>query len=242
MTFASQEKIRRTTISGSGMLTWTNQLTAAAASLTQLVVGYFPAAGLFITGSLVGNIETSPDGITWTARTKPDFLYRQQMAFSNTLAVMVNFSAGDQYLTSPDGINWTARTFPVASAVGWVGVAYSQLDGMFMAISREGYVVRSSDGINWVQVFPTFSKALYPLGASFGASQVVTSGLHVLGNLWVTMKSGSTAPGVMCSIDQGSTWKLLMSTVGTPQVIAASPGQLGVVDADGLKLSNRFSF
>jgi hypothetical protein len=113
--------------------------------------GLFVAVGCgvscFGSGDLVA---TSPDGITWTARSavgNNDNWY--SVTYGNGLFVAVGAS-GDRVMTSPDGITWTAR-----SASGdddyWRSVTYA--NGLFVAVGSAttglSPVMTSPDGITW---------------------------------------------------------------------------------------------
>ena len=93
---------------------------------------------------------TSPDGITWTARSAAGNNDSWNgVTYGNGLFVAVGDSSGpeDPVMTSPDGITWTAR-----SAAGnddiWQGVAYG--NGVFVAVAESiDRVITSPDGITW---------------------------------------------------------------------------------------------
>lgn len=94
-------------------------------------------------GTGAGAAATSPDGVTWTARTLP--------AGTNWLVA----NCGTQYIavargsanaaTSPDGITWTARTLPASS--NWYGLAWN--GSVFCVVSSTGVYCTSADGITW---------------------------------------------------------------------------------------------
>jgi hypothetical protein len=79
---------------------------------------------------------TSPDGITWTARTSsPTDNNWRSVTYGNGLFVAVAGSVtGNGVMTSPDGITWTARTSPTDNI--WLSVAYE--NGIFVAVSYTG--------------------------------------------------------------------------------------------------------
>jgi hypothetical protein len=79
---------------------------------------------------------TSPDGITWTARTSsPTNNNWRSVTYGNGLFVAVAGSvSGNGVMTSPDGITWTARTSPTDNI--WRSVAYE--NGVFVAVSYTG--------------------------------------------------------------------------------------------------------
>jgi hypothetical protein len=92
---------------------------------------------------------TSPDGITWTARTSTADIQWDGVTYGNGkfVAVAAN-GTGNGVMTSPDGITWTTRT--PASDNAWNSVVYG--NGLFVAVSTTGTgnrVMTSPDGITW---------------------------------------------------------------------------------------------
>ena len=93
-------------------------------------------------------VQTSPDGITWTARTGA---YGTSVCWSPTANGTGLFCAvGNSELafTSPDGITWTQRTI----GNSWNSVCWSPTangTGLFCAVGPSRKVVTSPDGITW---------------------------------------------------------------------------------------------
>lgn len=99
-------------------------------------------------------ICTSPDGITWTARTTPmegDVTnLESDIAWSEAHSLFIA-SDNDKVITSPDGITWTEQTLPFVSFKG-DGV---DNDGGIIYISGRNSdgsntLLKSSDGSTWV--------------------------------------------------------------------------------------------
>ena len=86
---------------------------------------------------------TSPDGITWTARTLPVSGF-SGLTSDGAQFVGVRSGTSTAY-TSPDGITWTPRTLPSSST--WVDVAWNGI--VFCAISEGTVAATSPDGITW---------------------------------------------------------------------------------------------
>jgi hypothetical protein len=113
-------------------------------------VEYSPELNLFCmiaNGST--NIQTSPDGITWTLRTGASSAAWSDMTWSPELGIFCAVAQGSTAIqTSPDGINWTLRTG--ASANGLNAITWSSSLGIFCAgDSNNTNIQTSPDGINW---------------------------------------------------------------------------------------------
>ena len=76
---------------------------------------------------------TSPDGVTWTARTAPAATVGAGggVAYGNGLFVA---HVARPLMTSPDGITWTLQT--AAEANSWRSVIYG--NGKFVAVATTG--------------------------------------------------------------------------------------------------------
>ena len=142
----------------SGGTTWTAR---SAVGDNDAWSGVVYGNGLFVAvGNSGDRIMTSPDGITWTARTAPENNGWADVAYGNGIFAAVSSDGTNRVMTSPDGITWTARS--AASAATWVKVIYA--DGQFVAITDQGItnaVMTSPDGITW-------TGHSVPLGAWFG--------------------------------------------------------------------------
>jgi hypothetical protein len=100
---------------------------------------------------------TSPDGVTWTARTLTGFGATDQalcVAFGNGLFVVGGGTAGGgvgaaRISTSTDGITWTSRT-PSGFTGGNVrAVAYSTDAALWVAVGSAGQIGSSTNGTAW---------------------------------------------------------------------------------------------
>lgn len=120
--------------------------------------GTTTASGIAWNGSVfcvVGQVSgtaafTSPDGITWTARTLPSASAWRAVAWNGSVfcAIADNIN-GTTAATSPDGITWTARTLPAAGAASaWYSI--SALGARFCTVSYNSNLAAwSDDGISW---------------------------------------------------------------------------------------------
>jgi hypothetical protein len=108
--------------------------------------GLFVALGMTSGGSQTNTVATSPDGVTWTARSIPnDFWW--EVEHNGTLFLAVALYA-NRYATSPDGITWTGRTFPSPDCA-----AIACSDSVTCAILQRNpftwNTATSADGISW---------------------------------------------------------------------------------------------
>jgi hypothetical protein len=103
-------------------------------------------AGLFVVVG-TGGVITSPDGITWTARTAPGSLTR--IAFGAGRFVVV--STGSSAITSTDGITWTALAVLLPAATSDATLFYGDDDGVWVYFPDNGYndCYASLDGLTW---------------------------------------------------------------------------------------------
>jgi len=123
-----------------------NVSSAAVSPVGTASAGWFVAVGETSTQAAM----TSPDGITWTARTTPNGSYNG-IAYGNGVFVASNTNTGPQNgdnlhqsRTSPDGVNWTRVSSPAYNS--WRGLTFG--NGIFVAVGVEGVgnrVMTSSD-------------------------------------------------------------------------------------------------
>ena len=171
-------------------------------NLTSVTYGMVQGSGLFVAVANEGRdrVMTSPDGITWTARSAPIGTWSAVTygeVGGSGLFVAVARSGTNRIMTSPDGITWTAQSSP---NMGWESVTYG--NGIFVVINTS-YIVTSHDGTNWwtMQVAPgnddwwtavTYAedKGLFIAVARNGDNRVMTSPDGVT---WTT-QAGITSP------------------------------------------------
>jgi hypothetical protein len=143
---------------------------------------------LFVAVSSDGatRVQTSPDGVTWTARAAAEANAWTDVTFGNNLFVAVSSDGTNRVQTSPDGITWTARA--AAEANAWIGITFG--NDLFVAVSLGGtnQIQTSPDGITWSA----------RVAAAANTWQELTFG----NNLFVAV---GVSAGVMSSPD-GITW------------------------------------
>ncbi len=153
------------------------------------------AVGDVYTGPGQGAIITSPDGITWTARTSGIARKINDVAFNGNIFVAVGQSTGF-ILTSPDGITWTIRSDGVYSSL--FGADWG--NGLFIVTGAAGEILTSPDGVTWTQQTSGVSlnnlfacawigSFFITVGNSSGVGEILTS---LDGVTWTQQTSGST--------------------------------------------------
>ena len=96
--------------------------------------------GQFI--SVSTDVKTSPDGKIWSLAAN---VSGRAIAYSGSLYVLVGLAGSIQ--TSPDLVNWTDRVSGVSAANYFVDIIWN--GEQFSAVTYQGDVVHSSDGVSW---------------------------------------------------------------------------------------------
>ena len=142
-------------------VTWATQTSAIADFSTNDVVWngtVFCAIGRTDAGASTDKCYTSPDGITWTARTLPSSQTWWAIEWNGTVFCAI---AGGQFIsnvaaTSTDGITWTART--LSASLNYYDIAWNGT--VFCAVATAtSSCVTSPDGITWTnRSLPTYTQ------------------------------------------------------------------------------------
>jgi hypothetical protein len=165
--------------------------------------------GVFVAVASGGTnqVMTSTDnGVTWTARSTPEFGGWYSVKFGNDKFVAVATQGTNRVMTSTDGVTWTARSAAVASS--WISVTYG--DGVFVAVALSSdpgtnRVMTSTDGETWTARTAatesswrsvTYANGRFVAVASGGTNRVMTSG---------SMRIAPAAPtGLVATAGDGS--------------------------------------
>jgi hypothetical protein len=135
---------------------------------------------------------TSPDGITWTARTPAASSTWRAVTWSDAVALFVVVSTAGLVMTSPDGITWTAQT--AAAASQWIAIVWAPALSLFVVVGASGanQVMTSPDGITWTA--RTAAAALQWSGVAWSASLGLFAACAFLGgaNCMMTSPDGIT--------------------------------------------------
>jgi hypothetical protein len=141
-------------------ITWTARTAAAASGWYGVTYGMIDssvtstASGTLVPGFVAvanggtNRVMTSPDGITWTARTAAEASGWNSVTYGDGLFVAVANGGTNKVMTSPDGITWTSLAD--GASFNWLSVTYG--NGLFVAVAVGGTgnrVMTSPDGITW---------------------------------------------------------------------------------------------
>lgn len=140
---------------------------------------------IYLTTMTSSTYATSPDGLTWTARTFPVSGNYSGNSWNGSVFCVTSSTTGTNALTSPDGITWTQQTLPFSAA--WSLLAWTGSN--FVAIPTSGSQgAISPDGITW-------SLITLPIASSWTAMAYANSQLVL----------ASTQGKILTSPD-GTTW------------------------------------
>jgi|GEM_PF-1486926 len=186
--------------------------------------------GLFVAVSVVGTVDTSPNGVTWTQR-----FWRPENSFTSITYGDGRFIAVDAaqggILLSQNGVNWSLITHPLTGAVPapagglhFGAVAYGS--GNFVAFgdstSGAGYVATSVFGNIWT--LHQYSPAQEVDAVTYGCGSFVAGG----------QSTGASDPFI--SSPTGAAWTPSSVSTPTPSnwtTLAYGAGRFLALDAAG---------
>lgn len=189
------------------------------------------SVNLFVAGLSDGDIETSPTGQTWTARTAPNANARLRLETNGTNLVAATSSAStDKYITSADAVTWTERSFPTSSSSGYE-IAYSAYESLWFASNRQtAALYKSSDCISWSSVTTNWT---------------VRGRMLAVGRVLIMNATNQGNGVLMASVDEGTTWVELIGVESTAAPTCLARGlynnQFAVVGNDVARLSARIA-
>ncbi|MBL9115752.1 MAG: hypothetical protein JNJ83_12155 [Verrucomicrobiaceae bacterium] len=130
-----------------------------------------------------GLLRTSPDGITWTARTSGTAQHLNNVSWLGTTAIAVG-NAGT-ILTSTDGITWTARTSGQPTASFYDAV---QTSSTTVVVGTQGTIVTSTTLSTWTKA--TIGTTNWLGGVTWTGSRLIVVG--VSGTIFTSTASAIT--------------------------------------------------
>lgn len=216
------------------LTTYTN-ITIPAYNLTAPRWGVAFGAGVFATVGSGGEISTSPDGVTWTARGATGTRWvNYDVAYVNQHWLAVGSTGG--VFTSPDGASWTRQTTPNGT---WMrGCTFG--GGRYVVVGDTGWIISSTDSVTWAGTQAASSTTQSLNGVAFSNGRFVAVGNNgtivtsTNGTTWTTTPSGTTQvlwrvaafrgrfyavgnAGTILVSDNGTTWTALGA--GTTQTL-----------------------
>jgi hypothetical protein len=159
-------------------VSWSNQTSPNTNTWRSIV--YADSLGIFLAvadGGGAGKCMTSPDGLTWTARTISSDNWGD-VAWIPDIGLFVavgNPQSNTAVSTSPDGTTWTVRSGATGANASCIAWAHS-LGYMIVPIRGDAtHVWKSVDGINWTKpaITGTFTSTAQRIIWDAGRSQFV---------------------------------------------------------------------
>jgi hypothetical protein len=208
-------------------VTWTTpSLTPAVSSQVLdfrcVAYGEPGGSGLFVASGLGGGdktkrMATSPDGVTWTRRTTPDYFTNYYgAAWGNGTFVVVGqqFSAAAACLTSTDGITWSPQS-GLNTSYSYNAVTYG--NSKFVAVGPSSIIMTSTDAVTWTQATaPASGKTLHSVTWSGDKFVAVGAG----GTVWTSSDGTTWAAQSLSSPMSGQDWNAV--TFGSGVYVAVS--------------------
>lgn len=195
---------------------------------------WVPWLGLWVAGlDGTGVVETSPDALTFTARTTPNANPRGAMAISSSSIVITSSAQTNKILQSNNGVAWFERTMPSTQA--WINVVYLPLLGKFLAIGETspgtgmGAIATSPDGETWTnQAFTlptdigTLDLGSDPMAVAFDRTVLCLVDLGFISGM-----------AMIYSQDAGASWKYAAGIFPSPTTGALATNGKQLIYADG---------
>jgi len=195
---------------------WLNAVSTLTAGAEILFVHRDTRLGLFIGGGGDDDVETSPNGQTWTNRTiggPNPIVDMDDNGQPNPDHEIIGVGGLREYVRSTNGTTWTYGGFPSGTNVTY-GCAHNKLpgaSGLWVAVGENGDIHTTPGGAT-----PTWTKRTDPTGGAdlYGVVYDAHSGW------WVAV-----GDGVVIRSQDGVTWVLATSTFATKVLrrVAASP-------------------
>jgi hypothetical protein len=156
---------------------------------------------LDVSGSIPHQIvKSSDDGLTWVTVATPIQALWTDIVFANNMFVAISSESGKDFVSSVDGTTWSAITVPTLAS-GWKAITYGS--GTFMALSSDGAIAKSTDGVTWA----TSSPATLSMYDQFKDYQDITFGNGIFAVINKRAMSSSNASNtVYVSSDSGVSW------------------------------------
>jgi hypothetical protein len=208
-----------------------------------LAVRHAPGIGFVAVGS-GGAVVTSPDGVTWTARSSGVTGDLLSLAYGKGLLVAVgsrgNFATDPRaplIVTSPDGVNWTRRDRPEHDNAGEALTAVAFDGARFVATSFDAKAWVSADGIDW----PATGNVMA------GAERFNPDDVAWTGDRFVAVGLGSITKveivgTIILASPDGTTWHLEVKVDRGYRRLAVGGGRVLAYGESGVRVSTAPGF
>jgi hypothetical protein len=183
--------------------------------------------GLFVTVSGKGEVFTSPDAITWTARNSGFANFLASVVFAQGRFVASGWAG--TVITSTDGITWTTPTPATTQCLN--SVIYNATNSHFIACGAAAGFVSSTDGLTWTQTSFYGGPALALIAEPTG--QTVKTRANGF-----TINTGATLTGETAAVVAFTGLNLHAVGFGNSQFVAVGDNGAIFTSADGLSWSN----
>lgn len=191
------------------LLTGTSTSVFAQFVWTTKIVGSVRFVSVTWTGSQLvaitnttDTVQTSPDGVTWTARKTGRGPGLFEVTWANNQLVAVGQSG--LILTSPDGITWTTRTSGVTRtlySVTWTGPSAGPGTGLLVVGGAGRTILTSPDGITWTPRPLAVGSGTF-LSIKWNGSQLIAVG----------------SSGIVATSPDAVTWTVQTSVANSPDL------------------------
>jgi len=194
--------------------------------------GLSGADGLWVAAGANGELETSPDGITWTSRTSQfgaDIIYGvSHTGLTGGDALWTAVGANAKISTSPDGVTWTAQTSNFLGG-GIFSVKHNGLTGgssLWVAVGGSTGFSTSADGVTWVYnttgtgtgtlTDVTYNNTMWACIQDVGASSTIIKSAS--GTSWATTFTSpylialTSSPSLFMSVGSANSYAPQVST------------------------------
>lgn len=134
----------------------------------------------------VNALQSSPDGVTWTANSPPSAITYNGVCYSPQLKLWVAVGNGASHCTAQNGITWTNRT--AAANANWQAVAWSPSLGLFAAVRDTGvnfsvgtsptgqtWTLQAAPGGSWRSIRWNETLGLFIAVGAAGSNKIMTS-------------------------------------------------------------------
>ena len=148
--------------------TWT----ARTSGTTNNIYDLFFANGIFLLGASVGVIRSSTDGITWTDRFSTIWGNSDVRKISYGNGRYVIGGGYGHTAISTDAITWTISDMSNVPLHYNNTLSMEYINGYFIQADANGYLMCSTNGIDWVGLYPGYSiySIIYVNGILLGCS------------------------------------------------------------------------